>query len=106
MLDSDLAELYGVPTKRLNEQVRRNLERFPPDFMFQLDNQEVELLRSQNATLKTGRGQHSKYLPHVFSELETKVGKHDQTIRSLVAAIRQLMQPPVTPDKKQIGFKV
>ena len=52
MLDADLAALYGVTTKRLNEQVRRNLERFPSDFMFQLANQEVAILRSQFATLK------------------------------------------------------
>src|SRR5206468_6680715 len=57
MLDADLAALYGVTTKRLNEQVRRNLERFPSDFMFQLTNQEVAILRSQFATLKTGHGQ-------------------------------------------------
>lgn len=50
LLDVDLAELYGVPTKRLNEQVRRNLERFPPDFMFQLDEQEVVAMRSQIVT--------------------------------------------------------
>lgn len=55
MLDRDLAELYGVPTKRLNEQVRRNRHRFPPDFMFQLTPQEVAALRSQFATSKTGR---------------------------------------------------
>ncbi len=66
MLDSDLAELYGVETKRLNEQVRRNLNRFPPDFMFQLTPQEWESLRSQFATLK--RGAHRKYLPYVFTE--------------------------------------
>ena len=58
MLDSDLAELYGVTTKRLNEQVRRNLKRFPLDFMFQLTFDEAAGLRSQIATLKTGRGQH------------------------------------------------
>jgi hypothetical protein len=52
MLDSDLAEIYGVETKRLNEQVRRNLSRFPPDFMFQLTGEERESLRSQFATLK------------------------------------------------------
>jgi hypothetical protein len=66
MLDSDLAELYGVETKRLNEQVRRNLDRFPPDFMFQLTSQEWESLRSQFATLK--RGEHRKYLPSAFTE--------------------------------------
>ena len=68
MLDSDLATLYGVSTKRLNEQVHRNIRRFPSDFMFQLTKGEVEPLRSQNATLKRGRGQHRKYLPYVFTE--------------------------------------
>ena len=52
MLDADLAILYGVPTKRLNEQVQRNKKRFPSDFMFQLTPEEVERLRSQFATLK------------------------------------------------------
>jgi hypothetical protein len=60
MIDADLAELYGVPTKRFSEQVRRNLERFPPDFMFQLTEPEWATLRSQFSTLKTGRGQHPK----------------------------------------------
>ena len=68
MLDSDLSELYGVPTKRLNEQVRRNLQRFPSDFMFQLIGSEAEVLRSQFATLKSGRGKHRKYLPYAFTE--------------------------------------
>ena len=69
MLDSDLAELYKVPTFRLNEAVKRNLSRFPEDFMFRLDKTEADnaiSLRSQNAILK--RGQHSKYLPYVFTE--------------------------------------
>ena len=66
--DTDLAALYGVPTKRFNEQVKRNLERFPSDFMFQLTEEEFAGLRSQFATLKTGRGQHRKYLPYVFTE--------------------------------------
>jgi hypothetical protein len=68
LLDTDLAMLYGVPTKRFNEQVRRNAERFPRDFMFQLSPEEWDSLRSQFATLKTGRGQHRKYLPHAFTE--------------------------------------
>ena len=68
MLDSDLAELYEVPTKRLNEQVRRNAARFPPDFMFQLTPEETDSLRSQIATLESGRGQHRKYLPYAFTE--------------------------------------
>ena len=68
MLDKDLAELYGVVVKRLNEQVRRNANRFPPEFMFQLTPRESEALRSQIATLKGGRGRHRKYLPYVFTE--------------------------------------
>ncbi|MBE5319648.1 ORF6N domain-containing protein [Pedobacter sp. MR2016-19] len=66
MLDSDLAELFGVDTKRLKEQVRRNIERFPEHFMFELTKEENEVLRSQFATLR--HGQHSKYLPFAFSE--------------------------------------
>lgn len=82
ILDSDLAQLYGVTTKRLNEQVKRNRERFPNDFMFQLSWEEAKLLlgwqnlkkndgeegdsRSQNATLK--RGRHTKYRPYAFTE--------------------------------------
>lgn len=66
MLDKDLAQLYGVETKRLNEQVRRNMERFPKDFMFQLTMEEC--LRSQIATLNTKQGHHLKYLPYAFTE--------------------------------------
>jgi hypothetical protein len=65
MLDSDLAELYGVPTKYLNKAVNRNTKRFPDDFMFQLSNQEYKSLRFQIGTLK--RGRHPKYLPKVFT---------------------------------------
>jgi phage regulator Rha-like protein len=68
LLDVDLAELYGVTIKRLNEQVKRNIERFPPDFMFQLTKDEQDSLRSQVATLNIGRGQHRKYLPYAFTE--------------------------------------
>ena len=68
MLDADLAELFGVPTKVFNQAIRRNLGRFPDDFMFQLTENEKESLRSQFVTLKTGRGQHRKYLPYVFTE--------------------------------------
>ena len=68
MLDSDLAALYGVTTKRLNEQVRRNLKRFPSDFIYQLSAEEFESLRSHFATIKIGRGKHRKYLPYVFTE--------------------------------------
>lgn len=68
LLDADLASLYGVSTKRFNEQVRRNAARFPEDFMFQLSSKEWNSLRSQFATLKTGRGRHRKYLPLAFTE--------------------------------------
>jgi hypothetical protein len=67
MLDSDLAELYGVETKRLNEQVGRNPDRFPEDFMFQLTDEEWLNLKSQIATSKKGRGGRT-YLPNVFTE--------------------------------------
>ena len=82
MLDADLAELYGTELKRLNEQVKRNITRFPKEFMFQLTEHEVDVLRSQNATLEKEvkilrsqnaivddkRGRHRKYLPYVFTE--------------------------------------
>ena len=68
MLDRHLAALYGVETKVLNQAVKRNKERFPGDFMFQLTKEETGLLRSQIVTLKKGRGQHHKYMPNVFTE--------------------------------------
>lgn len=67
MLDADLAALYGVTTKRFNEQIKRNSERFPADFMFQITEEESESLRSQIATSKSGRGGR-RYLPFVFTE--------------------------------------
>jgi hypothetical protein len=67
MIDVDLAELYGVPTHRLNEQVKRNRKRFPKDFMFQLTKEEAERLRSQIAISKIGRGGR-RSLPYVFTE--------------------------------------
>ena len=68
MLDADLAELYGVETRVLVQAVKRNLGRFPEDFMFQLSKEEADFLRSQIVTLEKGRGQHSKYLPYAFTE--------------------------------------
>jgi phage regulator Rha-like protein len=148
MLDSHLAALYGVETKSLNKAVKRNIERFPPDFMFQLTAEEADCLRFQSGTLK--RGQHSKYLPHVFTEqgvamlssvlrskraiqvnvaimrafvrlretlsvhkdlavklaeLERKIEGHDESIRTLLEAIRQLMAPP-EESRKEIGFHI
>ena len=69
MLDYDLAELYGYEVKRLNEQVKRNLNRFPEDFMFRLSDNELEMIsRSQFATLKIKQGKNIKYNPYAFSE--------------------------------------
>ena len=68
MLDADLAVLYEVPTKALNQAVKRNIKRFPSDFMFQLSEKEYAALRSQFVTLKSGRGQHRKYFPYAFTE--------------------------------------
>ena len=66
MLDKDLADLYGVTTGNLNKAVTRNLDSFPPDFMFRLTQEEADSLRFHFGSLK--RGQHVKYLPRVFTE--------------------------------------
>ena len=68
MLDRDLAELYQVTTGNLNKAVKRNIKRFPPDFMFQLTEDEWQVLRFQNGIIKKGRGEHTKYLPYAFTE--------------------------------------
>ena len=68
ILDADLAALYEVPTKQFNQAVKRNLAKFPTDFMFALTAAEWEALRSQFVTLDTGPGRHRKYLPYVFTE--------------------------------------
>jgi len=65
ILDSDLADLYDVEVKQLKRQVRRNIDRFPADFMFELSKQEYESLRRHFGALK--RGEHSKYLPYAFT---------------------------------------
>ena len=91
MIDSDLAEMYGVETKRLKEQVKRNIERFPDDFMFQLTSEEtVALSRSQNATLK--QGQNVKYLPFAFTEhgvlMLSSVLRSEQAIEVNISIMR------------------
>ena len=68
MLDKDLAELYQVTTGNLNKAVKRNIKRFPPDFMFQLTREEWASLRFQIGILDVGRGQYTKFLPHAFTE--------------------------------------
>ena len=148
LLDADLAVLYGVTAKRLNEQVRRNTGRFPVDFAFQLSAEDADSLRSQNATLKPGRGRHRKYRPWAFTEygaimaatilnspravemslyvvrafvhlrellasntelarrldeLEGKLQAHDAAITAILAAIRELVEPPKAK-RRAIGF--
>jgi len=68
ILDSDLAMLYGVETKNLKRQVKRNISRFPSDFMLELSREEYQSLWCQNGTLEHGRGEHTKYLPFAFTE--------------------------------------
>jgi hypothetical protein len=149
LLDRDLAMLYDVPTKRLNEQVRRNKKRFPADFMFQLTKREFENWRSQIATSNPSAKMGLRRRPYAFTEhgaimaatilnspravevslfvvrafvklrefarthkelaakldqLESKVAGHDDAIRQLVSAIRQLMAPPPEPKRRKIGF--
>jgi len=149
ILDHDLAELYGVTVKRLNEQIKRNAARFPADFRFQLNRSEAEILRSQIATSSLAHGGR-RYLPYAFTEhgaimaatllnspraihmsifvvrafvrmrtvllsqrevvaklgeLEHRLEEHDDDIRGLVGAIRELMAPaPANP--RRIGFQV
>jgi len=163
LLDSDLALLYGVATKVLNQAVKRNRERFPDDFMFQLNADETGFLRLQFVTLEkerrtnwsqivTSSEKHrgKRYRPYAFteqgiamlssvlksdraikvniaimrafvklrqllnanrelakkfSELEQRVGKHDEDITAILEAIRQLMAPPEKP-RREIGFHV
>lgn len=97
MLDRDLAELYGVPVKRLNEQVKRNQERFPQDFMFRLTLKEgraVLASRSQIATLN--RGQNIKYLPYVFTEhgavMLANVLKSAVAVRASIQVVRAFVR--------------
>ena len=96
MLDSDLAELYGVTTGRLNEQVSRNQDRFPEDFMFRLTQEEYDSLRSQIAILESGRGRHSKYLPRVFTEqgvaMLSSVLRSEQAVQVNIGIMRAFVR--------------
>ena len=99
LLDSDLAELYGVETRVLNQAVKRNLNRFPQDFMFQLNEEEFAgwgSLRSQIVTLKPGRGAHRKYLPYAFTEqgvaMLSSVLNSERAIQVNIAVMRAFVQ--------------
>ena len=95
ILDTDLAELYGVPVKRLNEQVKRNPERFPSDFLFTLTHEEDEDLRSQNATSSPAHGGR-RYLPHAFTEhgaiMAASVLNSKRAIEMSVFVVRAFVQ--------------
>ena len=105
MLDSDLAVCYDVEVKRLNQQVKRNIERFPEEFMFQLSQEEYDFLRSQNATLENdeglrsqiatiedGRGKHRKFIPYAFTEqgvaMLSAVLRSDTAVRVSIQIIK------------------
>ena len=95
MLDSDLAELYDVETRALNQAVKRNSGRFPDDFMFQLSWEEAqEFLRSQNVTLN--RGQHLKYRPYVFTEqgvaMLSSILKSERAVEVNIAIVRTFVK--------------
>lgn len=96
MLDTDLAELYGVDVKVLNQAVKRNRERFPADFMFHLSAQEALSLRSQTVTLNSGRGKHRKYTPFAFTEqgvaMLSSVLRSSQAIRVNVEIMRAFVR--------------
>ena len=95
ILDRDLAELYGVETRTLKQAVRRNIQRFPEDFMFELTQEEEDSLRSQTVTLK-GRGQHSKYLSFAFTEqgvaMLSSVLKSERAIEVNIAIMRAFVR--------------
>jgi hypothetical protein len=128
MLDSDLAALYGVTTGNLNKAVKRNAERFPTDFMFQLDAEEVANLKFQFGISSWGGRRRLPYafteqgvamlssvlnseravnreLARKFAELERRVGKHDDEIAAILEAIRKLIAPLEKP-QREIGFHV
>ncbi|MES2589736.1 MAG: ORF6N domain-containing protein [Bacteroidota bacterium] len=92
MLDRDLAILYEVENRVLNQAVKRNLSRFPEDFMFQLTENEYNSLRSQIVILKKGRGEHQKYLPFAFTEhgilMLSSVLKSDKAIQTNIQIMR------------------
>ncbi len=106
MLDRDLAELYQVTTGNLNKAVKRNIKRFPSDFMFQLTPDEWESLRFQFGILETGRGKHTKYLPYAFTEQglamlsgilnsDTAIQVNINIMRAFVAVRQLIANPPI-----------
>lgn len=110
MLDADLARLYGVPTKRLKEQARRNSNRFPRDFLIRLTRQEVARLRSQIATSNEGRGG-TRYVPFAFTEhgaiMAANVLNSARAIEMSVYVVRAFIQlRRATLASKEIGARL
>ncbi|OIN97129.1 DNA-binding protein [Candidatus Desantisbacteria bacterium CG1_02_38_46] len=110
MLDSDLAQLYGVTTKRLNEQVRRNIKRFPDDFMFQLTKKEYDSLRSHFATSKERRGGR-RYLPYSFTEqgvaMLSSVLNSERAIQVNIAIMRVFVKiRKILSTHKELAYKL
>src|SRR5437867_9474823 len=111
MLDSDLASIYGVETKALNRAVKRNRHRFPKDFVFQLTQDESELLRRQIGTLKGRRGQHRKYLPWVFTEhgaiMAANVLNSRRAVQMSVFVVRAFLKMrAVLSDNRELARKL
>jgi len=111
MLDSDLADLYGVSVKVLNQAVKRNISRFPEDFMFQLTKEEYDSLRSQIVTLKTGRGKHRKYLPYIFTEqgvaMLSSVLRSERAIQVNIAIMRAFVKlRQILSTHKELAYKL
>lgn len=113
MLDRDLAEMYGVETRVLNQAVKRNIKRFPDDFMFQVTNEEWRFLKSQNVMLETGqgKGKHSKYTPYAFTEQgvamlagllnsDVAIAVNISIMRAFVYVRNILANPPVDKTKE------
>ena len=99
ILDENLAELYEVEVKVLNQAVKRNSERFPEDFMFRLNDEEALFLRSQIVTIKHGRGQHRKYHPLAFTEqgvaMLSSVLRSTRAVRVNIEIMRALIKPEI-----------
>ena len=96
MLDSNLAALYEVEVRALNQAVSRNRSRFPEDFMFRLSKEEWRTLRSRSVTLDSGRGQHSKYAPRAFSEhgvlMLSSVLRSERAVQANIAIMRAFVR--------------
>jgi len=116
MLDFDLAERYGIETRVLKQSVRRNIERFPDDFMFELTRDEYNRLRSQFVTLEIGRGKYSKYLPFAFTEQgvamlstvlnsKTAIAMNINIMRAFVAVRQLILNPPIN-EVKELQYQV